>query len=76
MKITNNKDGSFSYIETVIKQIVAKDDEATREVIRDYVKTKYPKENVRIDFLDKEVIDEVINLGIKEYLKIHSKENR
>ena len=76
MEIIHNEDSSISFIETVIKQIVAKDDEATRKVIRDYVKEKYPKENVRVDFLDKEVVDEIIDLGIKEYLKIHSRENR
>lgn len=60
---------TMSYTETVFKQIVKKDDEYTRQVIKDYVRQKYPNKNVKIDFLDEEVIDRIIDLGIKEYLK-------
>ena len=28
---------------------------------------KYPKENIRIDFLDEEVVEKIIELGIVEY---------
>ena len=59
----------MSYTETVFKQIVKKDDEHTRRVIKDYVRQKYPNKNVRIDFLDEEVVDRIIDLGIREYLK-------
>lgn len=59
----------MSYTETVFKQIVKKDDEYTRRVIKDYVRQKYPNKNVRIDFLDEEVVDKIIDLGIQEYLK-------
>lgn len=59
----------MSYTETVFKQIVKKDDEYTRQVIKNYVRQKYPNKNVRIDFLDEEVVDRIIDLGIREYLK-------
>lgn len=59
----------MSYTETVFKQIVKRDDENTKQVIKDYVRQKYPNKNVRIDFLDEEVIDKIIDLGIREYLK-------
>ena len=28
---------------------------------------KYPKENLRFDFLDEEIVNEVLELGIAEY---------
>lgn len=59
----------MSYTETIFKQIVKRDDENTKQVIKDYVRQKYPNKNVRIDFLDEEVIDRIIDLGIREYLK-------
>ena len=55
--------------ERVIKEIVKKDDAHTRQVIKDYARTKYPNENVRIDFLDEEVVNQIIDLGVREYLK-------
>ena len=57
------------YTETVIKEIVKKDDEHTRQVIKDYVRTRYPKENIRIDFLDEDKVNLIIDLGMQEYLK-------
>lgn len=57
----------FSYQERVIKEIVKKDDEYTKQIIKDYVRNKYPKENIRIDFLDEEVVEKIIELGIVEY---------
>lgn len=62
-------DGCYSYSQIVIKEIVKKDDEHTKQVIKDYYKRKYPNENVRIDFLDEEIVDEIIRLGINEYQK-------
>lgn len=59
----------MSYTETVFKSIVKKDDEHTKQVIKDYIRQKYPNKNVRIDFLDKEVVNRIIDLGIREYLK-------
>jgi hypothetical protein len=57
----------FSFQERVIKEIVKKDDEYTKQVIRDYFTKRYPKENLRFVFLDKEKVDEIIKLGIAEY---------
>lgn len=61
-----------NYVETVMKQIVKRDDEATRQAIKDYVRIKYPNGNARIDFLDEEVVNEIIDLGISEYLRRHT----
>ena len=51
----------------VIKEIVKKDDEHTKQVIKEYFREKYPKENIRIDFLDEEIVNQVLELGIAEY---------
>lgn len=68
-KIANELD-IFSYQERVIKKIVKKDDEYTKQVIKDYFIKKYPKENIKFDFLDEEIVDEIIKLGIAEYQRI------
>ena len=57
----------YIFKEKVIKQIVKRDDEYTKQIIKDYVRNKYPKENIRIDFLDEEVVKKIIELGIVEY---------
>ncbi len=57
----------FSYQERVIKEIVKKDDEHTKQVIKDYLRERYPKKNIRIDFLDEEIVNQIIELGIAEY---------
>ena len=57
----------FSFSERVIKEVVKRDDEHTKQVIKDYVRNRYPKENIRIDFLDEEIVDQIIELGIAEY---------
>ncbi len=62
-----NRFDTFTYHERVIKEIVRKDDEYTKQVIKDYFRKRYPKENLRFDFLDKEIVDEIIKLGIEEY---------
>ena len=59
----------FSFSERVIKEVVKRDDEYTKQVIKDYVRNRYPKENLRFDFLDEEIVDEIIKLGIAEYQK-------
>ena len=59
----------FSFSERVIKEVVKRDDEHTKQVIRDYVRNRYPKENIRIDFLDEEIVNQIIELGIAEYQK-------
>lgn len=62
----------FSFSERVIKEIVRKDDEYTKQVIKDYFIKKYPKENIKFDFLDEEIVDEIIKLGIAEYQRIQA----
>lgn len=57
----------FSFSERVIKEIVKKDDEHTKQVIKDYVRNRYPKKNIRIDFLDEEIVNQILELGIAEY---------
>ena len=59
----------FSFSERVIKEVVKRDDEHTKQVIKDYVRNRYPKENIRIDFLDEEIVNQIIELGIAEYQK-------
>ena len=53
--------------QTVIKEIVRKDDEHTKKVIKDYLRERYPKKNIRIDFLDEEIVNQILELGIAEY---------
>lgn len=60
-------DDIFSFQERVIKEVVKKDDEHTKQVIKDYFIKKYPKENLKFDFLDEEIVNEIIQLGIAEY---------
>ena len=64
---TNDINSILGYQERVIKEIVKKDDEYTRQAIKDYFRKKYPKENLRFDFIDEEIVNEIINLGIAEY---------
>ena len=59
----------FSFSERVIKEVVKRDDEYTKQVIKDYFRKKYPKKNIRIDFLDEEIVNQIIELGIAEYQK-------
>lgn len=62
-------DGLYSYKEKVYRAIVRQDDEYTKQVIVDYIKRNYPNENVKIDFLNEEIVREIIDLGIAEYQK-------
>lgn len=60
-----------SYQETIFKQFVKKDDEDTKRTLIDYAK-KYVEaknKNVRFLFLDQGIAEEIIDLGIKEYLR-------
>lgn len=62
---TNDINSILGYQERVIKEIIKKDDEYTRQAIKDYFRKKYPKENLRFDFLDEEIVNEVLELGIR-----------
>lgn len=64
---SNGINSIFGYQERIIKAIVKKDDENTRQVIKDYFIKKYPKENLRFDFMDEETVNRIIKLGIAEY---------
>lgn len=64
---TSDINSILGYQERVIKAIVKKDDENTRQVIKDYFIKKYPKENLRFDFMDEETVNRIIKLGIAEY---------
>lgn len=64
---TNDTISILGYQERIIKEIVKKDDEYTKQVIKDYFRKKYPKENLKFDFLDEEIVDKIIKLGIAEY---------
>lgn len=66
-KIADEMTDMYIFKEKVIKQIVKRDDEHTKQIIKDYVRNKYPKGNIRIDFLDEEVVEKIIGLGIAEY---------
>ena len=67
LKIADEMTDMYIFKEKVIQQIVKRDDEYTKQIIKDYVRNKYPKENIRIDFLDEEVVEKIIELGIVEY---------
>ena len=56
----------FSFSERVIKEVVKRDDEHTKQVIKDYLRERYPKKNIRIDFLDEEIVNQILELGIAE----------
>lgn len=64
---TSDINSIFGYQERVIKAIVKKDDENTRQVIKDYFIEKYPKENLRFDFMDEETVNKIIMFGVAEY---------
>lgn len=67
MENEKNRFDTFTFQERVIKEVVKRDDEYTKQVIKEYFIKRYPKENLRFDFLDKEIVDEIIKLGITEY---------
>lgn len=56
-----------TYNQRVIKAVVKQEDEATKQVIKDYVLREYPNQNVRVDFINKDTVDEIIMLGLAEY---------
>lgn len=66
-----NEDFVTHYTETVIKQVVARDDEYTKQAIKEYAMQRSQEigEIIRVEFIDKEIVDKIIELGIKEYIK-------
>lgn len=65
------ENGIYKITDYVIKEIVKKEDEDTRKMIIEYAKTRFPRQNVSIEFYEEEMIEEIIDLGIKEYLRRH-----
>ena len=65
------ENGIYKITDYVIKEIVKKEDEDTRKMIIEYAKTRFPRKNVSIEFYEEEMIEEIIDLGIKEYLRRH-----
>lgn len=65
------ENGTYKIINYVIKEIVKKDDDDTRKMIIEYTKTRFPMKDVSIEFYDAETIEEIIDLGIQEYLRRH-----
>ena len=52
-------------VKELIEKLKLEDEDA--QVIRDYFTKRYPKENLKFNFLDEEIVDEIIKLGITEY---------
>ena len=65
------ENGIYKITDYVIKEIAKKEDEDTRKMIIEYAKTRFPRKDVSIEFYDEEMIEEIIDLGIKEYLRRH-----
>lgn len=65
------ENGIYKITDYVIKEIVKKEDEDTRKMIIEYAKTRFPRKNVSIEFYEEEMIEEIIDLGIQEYLRRH-----
>lgn len=61
----------YSYQETIFKQFVKKNDEDIKRALIDYAKKYVETKNkhVRFLFLDQDIAEEIIDLGIKEYLR-------
>lgn len=61
----------YSYQETIFKQFVKKNDEDTKKALIDYAKKYVETKNkyVRFLFLDQDKAEEIIDLGITEYLR-------
>lgn len=72
MQFDDIDNGIFKIQETLITQVVKMQDEAMVQAIRDYARRESinKKENVRLMLLDESIADEIIKLGIQEYIKI------
>jgi len=64
-------DGFFSATHRLIAQVVDETDQYIKDTITKYAmqQAKDLGEEVRVLFIDKSVADEIISLGVKEYLK-------
>lgn len=64
-------DKVYSFTQRIIAEVVDEKDTFLRKVITDYAtkKSKEMGEKIEVLFIDKSVADEIINLGIREYMK-------
>lgn len=78
MQFDDIDNGIFKMQETLITQVVKMQDEALVQAIRDYARRESinKKENVRLMLLDESIADEIIELGIQEYIKIKEREEK
>ena len=69
-----NENGIFSITETVVAEIVKKEDDLLRQKILDFWKQHAEEfgEEINVIFLEEEKARRIINLGIQEYLKRES----
>lgn len=64
----------YSLSETLWTKIVERDNENIKQLIRDYAmeRSAILGERITVRFLDKETVDEIIELGTQEYLRRHN----
>lgn len=72
MQLNDIDNGIFKIQESILAQVIDMQDKALVEAIRDYARRESinKKENVRVMLLDESIADEIIKLGIQEYIKI------
>lgn len=65
-------DKVFSFTQKIIAQVVDEQDKYLKDVIVKYAQEQSKKlgERIEVLFIDKCVADEIITLGIREYMKI------
>jgi hypothetical protein len=65
-------DKVYSFTQKIIAQVVDEQDKYLKDVIVKYAQEQSKKlgERIEILFIDKTVADEIISLGIMEYMKI------
>lgn len=78
MQFDNIDNGIFKMQETMIAQVVKMQDKAMIQALRDYARRESinKKENVRLMLLDESIADEIIKLGIQEYIKNKEREEK
>jgi len=65
------EDVMHSYTQKLIAQVVDEKDKYLKETIVKYAQkqAKQKGEQIEVLFIDKDIADEIIDLGIKEYMK-------
>ena len=64
-------DKVYSFTQKIIAQVVDEQDKYLKDVIIKYAQEQAKKlgEQIEVLFIDKAVADEIISLGIREYMK-------